>query len=88
MLGPTVFGHGTPTAVLFPPDYWAALQAEVPATDIERAKQLLADAGLPDGDYTGSVMSEVIDNTTSRWNAVDRRAMVAYLRSLPPLPGP
>ncbi|MDQ2653601.1 MAG: ABC transporter substrate-binding protein [Chloroflexota bacterium] len=52
MLGPTVFGHGTPTAVLFPPDYWAALQVEVPATDIERAKQLLADAGLPDGFQT------------------------------------
>ena len=49
MLGPTVFGHGTPTSVLFPPDYWAALQVEVPATDIERAKQLLADAGLADG---------------------------------------
>jgi peptide/nickel transport system substrate-binding protein len=52
MLGPTVFGHGTPTAVLFPPDYWAALQVEVPATDIERAKQLLADAGLADGFQT------------------------------------
>ena len=52
MLGPTVFGHGTPTAVLFPPDYWAALQVEVPATDIERAKQLMADAGLADGFQT------------------------------------
>ena len=49
MLGPTVFGHGTPTAVLFPPDYWAALQVDVPETDIERAKQLMADAGLADG---------------------------------------
>ena len=49
MLGPTVFGHGTPTAVLFPPDYWAALQVDVPKTDIERAKQLMADAGLADG---------------------------------------
>lgn len=52
MLGPTVFGHGTPTAVLFPPDYWAALQVEVPATDIERAKELLAEAGYPDGFQT------------------------------------
>jgi peptide/nickel transport system substrate-binding protein len=47
-----VFGHGTPTAVLFPPDYWAALQVEVPATDIERAKELLAEAGYPDGFQT------------------------------------
>jgi peptide/nickel transport system substrate-binding protein len=52
MLGPTVFGHGTPTAVLFPPDYWAALQVEVPAPDIERAKELMAEAGFPDGFQT------------------------------------
>ncbi|MFT4039896.1 MAG: ABC transporter substrate-binding protein [Thermomicrobiales bacterium] len=52
MLGPTVFGHGTPTAVLFPPDYWAALQVDVPAADIEKAKQLMADAGLADGFQT------------------------------------
>ena len=49
MLGPTVFGHGTPTETLFPPDFWAALQQEIPAPDIEAAKQLLADAGHPDG---------------------------------------
>jgi peptide/nickel transport system substrate-binding protein len=49
VLGPAVFGHGTPTTVLFPPGYWATLDAEIPAPDIERAKQLLADAGYPDG---------------------------------------
>ncbi|HEY8446324.1 MAG TPA: ABC transporter substrate-binding protein [Thermomicrobiales bacterium] len=49
VLGPTVFGHGTTTVVPFPPDYWAALPAEVPAPDIEGARALLAEAGFPDG---------------------------------------
>ena len=49
VLGPAVFGHGTPTAVLFPPGYWATLDVPTPAPDIEGAKQLLADAGYPDG---------------------------------------
>ena len=45
MLGPTVFGYGTPTEVLFPPDFWAALQQEVRPPDVERAKELMAEAG-------------------------------------------
>jgi peptide/nickel transport system substrate-binding protein len=49
MLGPTVFGHGTPTTTLFPPGFWAALEQEIPVPDIEGAKKLLADAGHPDG---------------------------------------
>jgi len=49
MLGPTVFGHGTPTAVLFPPDFWAALPMELGAPDIEGAKALMAEAGYADG---------------------------------------
>lgn len=49
VLGPAVFGHGTPTTVLFPPGFWATLDVEIPAPDIERARQLLADAGYPDG---------------------------------------
>jgi peptide/nickel transport system substrate-binding protein len=52
MLGPTVFGHGTPTAVLFPPDFWATLPTEVPAPDVEKAKSLMAEAGYPDGFQT------------------------------------
>lgn len=43
---------------------------------------------LPNGDYTGGHMTDVIDQGTSRLTASDRSAMVAYLRSLPPLPGP
>jgi len=49
MLGPTVFGYGTPTEVLFPPDYWAALQQDVRPPDVERAKALMAEAGMADG---------------------------------------
>jgi peptide/nickel transport system substrate-binding protein len=49
MLGPTVFGYGTPTEVLFPPDFWAALQQEVRPPDVERAKALMAEAGFADG---------------------------------------
>nr|MDJ0738492.1 cytochrome c [Gammaproteobacteria bacterium] len=48
----------------------------------------LETGALPDGDYTGSAMAEVIDNTTSRLTTADRRAMGRYLRSLPALPGP
>ncbi len=49
VLGPAVFGHGTPTVVPFPPDFWATLKADIPAPDIEGAKALLAEAGYPDG---------------------------------------
>jgi len=44
-----VFGAGTATNILFPESYWAGFASEIPASDIEAAKQLLADAGLPDG---------------------------------------
>ena len=46
----------------------------------------LETGALPDGDYTGSAMSEVIDNTTSRLTGQDRAAMVEYLRSVNPVP--
>lgn len=44
-----VFGAGTPTNILFPESYWAGFASEIPEPDIEGAKQLLADAGFPDG---------------------------------------
>lgn len=49
VLGPAVFGHGTPVVTIFPPDYWAALKVDIPAPDIDGAKALLAEAGFPDG---------------------------------------
>lgn len=42
---------------------------------------------LPDGDYTGDAMVEVIDNATSRLTPADRRAIVDYLQSIAPDPG-
>lgn len=44
-----LFGLGTATATLFPDGYWAALEAPIPAPDIEAAKALMAEAGYPDG---------------------------------------
>ena len=40
---------------------------------------------LPDGDFAGSDMGEVIDQSTSRLTRADRRAMGEYLRSIPPV---
>jgi peptide/nickel transport system substrate-binding protein len=44
-----LFGLGTPTVTLFPEGYWAALEKPVPAPDVAKAKQLMIDAGYPDG---------------------------------------
>lgn len=49
VLGPAVFGHGTPVEGLFPPDNWAGLTDPIPAPDIEGAKQLMKDAGMESG---------------------------------------
>ena len=43
---------------------------------------------LPDGDFTGSSMSAVIDDNTSQLTADDRRAIAVYLQSLAPLDSP
>lgn len=43
---------------------------------------------LPDGDFAGAGMGEVIDGNTSKLTAEDRRAIAAYLGALPPQPGP
>jgi mono/diheme cytochrome c family protein len=40
---------------------------------------------LPDGDFVGSVMSEVVRNSTSKLNDADREAIADYLMSLPPI---
>jgi peptide/nickel transport system substrate-binding protein len=49
MIESCVFGHGTAVSTIFPPDFWAALQVEPEATDIEGAKALMAQAGYADG---------------------------------------
>jgi mono/diheme cytochrome c family protein len=40
----------------------------------------------PDGDVVGDTMGEVITNTVSQLAKPDLEALIAYLRSLPPLP--
>jgi len=44
-----LFGLGTPTVTLFPVGYWAALEKDVPAPDVEAAKALMVEAGYADG---------------------------------------
>jgi mono/diheme cytochrome c family protein len=43
---------------------------------------------LPDGDFAGGAMVEVIESATSRLTDTDREAISVYLLSLPPTPGP
>lgn len=51
------------------------------ASDLE---SLLEIGMLPDGDFAGAGMGEVVDENTSQLTAADRQAIVTYLRSLPP----
>ena len=48
----------------------------------------LETGALPDGDYTGGSMVDVIEHGTSRLTPADREAIAEYLRRVPPLPGP
>jgi mono/diheme cytochrome c family protein len=50
-------------------------------------KDILQSGLFPDGDVMGDTMSEVVRNTTSQLTAQDLDALMAYLRSLPALPG-
>ena len=56
--------------------------------DADDLGYFLESGELPDGDYTGSLMTEVIDNSTSKLTTADRQAMVTYLRSIEAVPGP
>ena len=47
---------------------------------------LLQTATTPDGDALAESMAEVVRNTTSQLTPRDLAALIAYLRSLPPLP--
>lgn len=51
----------------------------------EELKEFLESGLMPDGDLAAQAMSEVVRNTTSRLSREDLSALVAYLRSLPPL---
>jgi mono/diheme cytochrome c family protein len=55
------------------------------ASDIE----YFLDIGmLPDGDFAGSSMGEVIEDNTSKLTREDRLAIAAYLKSVPPRESP
>ncbi len=43
---------------------------------------------LPDGDYAGGLMSEVIDEGLQHLTDQDRKAIAVYLKSLPPISNP
>ncbi|MDO8598238.1 MAG: cytochrome c [Sulfuricaulis sp.] len=54
--------------------------------DDNELRDFLQTGITPDGDVAAKTMGEVIHNTTSRLTAEDLAALMAYLRSLPPLP--
>ncbi len=49
-------------------------------------RDFLATGNTPDGDVPAEAMAEVIRNTTGQLTPGDMDALIAYLRSLPPLP--
>lgn len=53
---------------------------------VEDIETFLESGMLPDGDFAGSSMSDVIDDSTGQLTAGDRHAIAIYLKSLPPLP--
>jgi mono/diheme cytochrome c family protein len=54
--------------------------------DDAEVKDFLQTGMTPDGDVAAEAMGEVVRNTTSQLTPQDLDAVVAYLRSLPPLP--
>jgi len=54
--------------------------------DTKDLKDFLQTGMTPDGDVVAETMGEVITNTTSKLTSPDLDAVLAYLRSLPPLP--
>ena len=60
--------------------------AKLKKWDDAEVKAFLTTGLTPDGDVPAEAMGEVIDNTTSQLTPADLAALIAYLRSLPPLP--
>jgi len=52
----------------------------------EYLREVLQTAMTPEGDVLSEAMGEVVQNTTSQLTRQDLDALIAYLRSLPPLP--
>lgn len=56
--------------------------------EADQVARVLADGALPDFDYVGGAMAEVVRNSTSRLTPEDRAAIAEYLLALPPIPNP
>ena len=48
-------------------------------------REILKSGMLPDADFVGSEMGEVVDGSTSKLTGADLAAVIVYLRSLPPV---
>jgi len=77
-LGGAKFGKGTAASNLTPTRLGKQGDGEL--------KEFLRTAMTPDGDVAAASMAEVVQNTTGQLTPQDLDALVAYLRSLPPLP--
>ena len=77
-LGGAKFGEGTAASNLTPTRLGKQADAEL--------KEFLRTAMTPEGDVAAASMAEVVQNTTGQLTPQDLDALVAYLRSLPPLP--
>ncbi len=80
--GGTLFGTGAKHAPNITPD----LKDGIGAWTIEDIATLLKTGFTPQGDFVSAPMSEVVEATGNLTDA-DRRAIAAYLKTLPPLPG-
>jgi len=50
--------------------------------------RVLRTGQLPDGDFVGSIMGEVVDASTSKLTDADRQAIATYLATVPPVANP
>jgi mono/diheme cytochrome c family protein len=51
----------------------------------DEIEDILTTGGLPDGDFVGDTMAEVVETTTEKLSPNDIAAIVLYLKSLPPI---
>ena len=59
---------------------------ELKKQDDKELKDILTTGMTPDGDVLAEAMGEVVTNTISKLTPADLDAIIAYLRTLPPLP--
>lgn len=67
------------------PNITAHPEAGIGGWDRDELVDLLRYGELPDGDYVGGSMAEVVDASSSRLTDADLEALIVYLLSLPPV---